>query len=92
MIFDELQDIISTLDVDPALLDDFERRSFYPWSTVGPAARKMKGAAAIKAAPDEEEANDIVSDTAALSTISKHFKFEGYTFSTLLDSNGWGLG
>ena len=85
-LFEALQFIVETLDEDPSLLEEFNRKPFFS----GGAVKALKP---ITVHPDPLEsdtdlADEIVSETSALYTFTKHFCFEGRTFTTLLDADG----
>ena len=77
-----LQRIVVGLEADPALLDGFQ---MYPWA---PRPERTAAKPIVidvddqqpdegETAEDTVDANQIVSDTAALSAFTKHFNFDG---------------
>ena len=84
----QLQQLVTKLQADPALLQDFKSR---PWDNF--PQKKFAHPIFLDLGDEEtgeetEETDNVLADTAALSSFLKFFTFEGVTFSTLLGSNG----
>ena len=84
-LLSELQLLVTKLNVDPAILQDFKRR---PWDCMPRKKMLQPVFIDLEEEVEEEAADDILADTAALANFSNCFSFEGATFSTLLNNNG----